>query len=201
VIAVAISNAVAASDVSPRSAFTVEGVSADHWKLKFARVYQRLWGLPRRYGHSSARRPNLYDARRFERAARGNCEPIDGQRLLAGPARYWQAYARRQPAEGTPVAAVIGVVADTKMPRDVPSIDQWYTPMINPPLCTARELRETSAARRVDTSQCAQLLILSNDPDTRSTIAEIDPLLALQEVRPSRMRFLQLRHRDISPPT
>src|SRR5260370_37366172 len=36
VIAVAISNAVAASDVSPQSAFTVEGVSADHWKLKFA---------------------------------------------------------------------------------------------------------------------------------------------------------------------
>src|SRR5258708_29576799 len=36
VTAVAITNAVAASDVSPRSAFTVEGVSADHWKLKFA---------------------------------------------------------------------------------------------------------------------------------------------------------------------
>jgi putative ABC transport system permease protein len=36
VIAVAISNAVAASDFSPRSAFTVEGISADHWKLKFA---------------------------------------------------------------------------------------------------------------------------------------------------------------------
>jgi len=36
VIAVAISNATAASDASPQSAFTVEGVSADRWKLKFA---------------------------------------------------------------------------------------------------------------------------------------------------------------------
>ena len=36
VTAVAISNAVAASDLSPQSAFTIEGVSADHWKLKFA---------------------------------------------------------------------------------------------------------------------------------------------------------------------
>jgi len=32
----------------------------------------------------------------------------------------------------------------------------------------------------------------------RSTIAEIDPLLALQEVRPVTDAFLQLRHRDIS---
>jgi len=47
VIAVAISNAIAASDVSPQSAFTVEGVSADHWKLKFAAftsVYGNYFG-------------------------------------------------------------------------------------------------------------------------------------------------------------
>src|SRR6516165_9944456 len=36
VFAVSISNAVAASDFSPQPAFTVEGVSADQWKLKFA---------------------------------------------------------------------------------------------------------------------------------------------------------------------
>jgi len=145
---------------------------------------------------------DLYDARRFQRTAGGNCEPIDGQRLLAGPERYWQAYARRQPAEGTPVAAVIGVVADTKMPRDVPSIDQWYTPMDQP-----ATLYGSGTPGNLSGPPSGYITMRSAlDPQymiqtLRSTIAEIDPLLALQEVRPLRMRFLQLRHRDISTQT
>jgi len=73
-------------------------------------VYQRLWGLLRRYGHSSARRPNLYDARRFQRAARGNCEPIDGQRLLAGPGALLASVCMSVTrGRELPWAAVIGV--------------------------------------------------------------------------------------------
>lgn len=61
VIGVAVSNAVAASDVSPQSAFTVEGVSAEQWNLKFAAFtsadgdYFLAMGIP-------VRGPNLHRA-------------------------------------------------------------------------------------------------------------------------------------------
>jgi len=66
-------------------------------------------------------------------------------------------------------------------PASISGTRRW----INPPLCTARELRETSAAlpsgyitmrSALDPQYMTQTL--------RSTIVEIDPLLALQEVRP-----------------
>jgi len=65
------------------------------------------------------------------------------------------------PRKELPWAVVIGIVADTKMPRDVPSIDQWYTPMDQPATLYGSGTPGTSAARRADTSRCAQRLILS----------------------------------------
>ncbi len=174
VIAVAISNAVAASDVSPQSAYTIEGVSAENWKLKFAAftsVYGDYFGA---MGNDDSNAPLVVIV---NQAMAKDCWPGQtplGKRMHVG-----------NPKKGLPWATVVGVVADTKMPRDVPSIDQWYTPMSQPATLygsgTPGNLSGPpggyiSMRSALDPEHMIQAL--------RSTIAEIDPLLALQEVRP-----------------
>jgi predicted permease len=185
VIAVAISNAVAASDVSPRSAFTVEGVSADHWKLKFAAFtsvygdYFGTMGIPLLEGrtftmHDDSNAPLVVIV---NQSMARDCWPgrsAIGKRMHVG-----------NPRKELPWAAVIGVVADTKMPRDVPSIDQWYTPVDQP-----ATLYGSGAPGNLSGPPSGYITMRSAlDPQymiqtLRSTISEIDPLLALQEVRP-----------------
>jgi putative ABC transport system permease protein len=185
VIAVAISNAVAASDVSPQSAYTIEGVSAENWKLKFAAFtsvygdYFGAMGIPLVIGrtftmHDDSNAPLVVIV---NQAMAKDCWPGQtplGKRMHVG-----------NPKKGLPWATVVGVVADTKMPRDVPSIDQWYTPMSQPATLygsgTSGNLSGPpggyiSMRSALDPEHMIQAL--------RSTIAEIDPLLALQEVRP-----------------
>jgi putative ABC transport system permease protein len=185
VIAVAISNAVAASDLSPQSAFTIEGVSADHWKLKFAAFtsvygdYFGAMGIPVLEGrtftmHDDSNAPLVVIV---NQSMARDCWPGQsaiGKRMHVG-----------NPRKEVPWAAVIGVVADTKIPRDVPSIDQWYTPMDQP-----ATLYGSGTPGNLSGPPSGYITIRSAlDPQymtqtLRSTIAEIDPLLALQEVRP-----------------
>jgi putative ABC transport system permease protein len=185
VIAVAISNAVAASDVSPQSAFTVEGVSADSWKLKFAAFtsvygeYFGAMGIPLLEGrtftmHDDSNAPLVVIV---NQSMARDCWPGQGaisKRMHVG-----------NPRKELPWATVIGVVADTKMPRDVPSIDQWYTPMDQP-----ATLYGSGTPGNLSGPPSGYITMRSAvDPEhmiqtLRSTIAEIDPLLALQEVRP-----------------
>jgi predicted permease len=185
VIAVAISNAVAASDVSPRSAFTVEGVSADHWKLKFA-AFTSVYG-----DYFGAMGIPLLEGRTFTTHDDSNAPPvvIVNQSMARDCWPGQSAIGKRMhvgnPRKELPWAAVIGVVADTKMPRDVPSIDQWYTPMDQP-----ATLYGSGTPGNLSGPPSGYITMRSGlDPQymiqtLRSTIAEIDPLLALQEVRP-----------------
>ena len=184
VIAVSISNAVAASDFSPQSAFTVEGVSADQWKLKFAAFtsvygdYFGAMGIPLLEGrtftmHDDSNAPLVIVV---NQSMAKDCWPGQsaiGQRMHVG-----------NPGKGLPWATVVGVVADTKMPRDVPSIDQWYTPMDQP-----ATLYGSGTPGNLSGPPSGYITIRSSlDPEhmvrtMRSTITEIDPLLALREVR------------------
>lgn len=185
VIAVSISNAVAASDFSPQSAFTVEGVSADQWKLKFAAFtsvygdYFGAMGIPLLEGrtftmHDDSNAPLVIVV---NQSMARDCWPGQsaiGQRMHVG-----------NPGKGLPWATVVGVVADTKVPRDVPSIDQWYTPMDQP-----ATLYGSGTPGNLSGPPSGYITIRSSlDPEhmirtMRSTITEIDPLLALREVRP-----------------
>ena len=202
VFAVSISNAVAASDFSPQPAFTVEGVSADQWKLKFAAFtsvygdYFGAMGIPLLEGrtftmHDDSNAPLVIVV---NQSMARDCWPGQsaiGQRMHVG-----------NPGKGLPWATVVGVVADTKMPRDVPSIDQWYTPMDQP-----ATLYGSGTPGNLSGPPSGYITIRSSlDPEhmvrtMRSTITEIDPLLALREVRPSRRRCRQLKHRGISTQT
>jgi len=185
VIAVAISNAVAASDVSPQSAFTVEGVSSENWKLKFAAFtsvygdYFAALGIPLLEGWTFTRHDNSSSPLVVivSQSMAKDCWPRQnaiGKRMHVG-----------NPQKPLPWATVIGVVADTKMPRDVPSVDQWYTPMDQP-----ATLYGSGTPGNLSGPPSGYITMRSAlDPQDmiqtlRSAIAEIDPLLALQDVQP-----------------
>ena len=85
-----------------------------------------------------------------------------------------------------PWVTVVGVVADTKMSsRDEPSSDQWYTPMEQ-----ADTLYFSDHTGKLTDPSGGYITVRSALPPElmvhtlRSTVAEIDPLLALQQVQP-----------------
>jgi len=185
VIAVAISNAVAASDVSPQSAFTVEGVSSENWKLKFAAFtsvygdYFAALGIPLLEGRTFTRHDNSISPLVVivSQSMAKDCWPRQnaiGKRMHVG-----------NPQKPLPWATVIGVVADTKMPRDVPSVDQWYTPMDQPATLYGSGTPGNLSGPPSGYITMRSALDLQDMIQTlRSAIAEIDPLLALQDVQP-----------------
>jgi len=185
VTATAISNTVAASDVSPQSAFTVEGLSAEHWTLKFA-AFTSVYG-----DYFSAMGILLLEGRTFtvhddshaplvvivSQSMARECWPGQsaiGKRMHVGG-----------PQNPLPWATVIGVAADTKVPRDKPSIEQWYTPMNQP-----ATLYGAGTPGNLSDPPTGYITLRSSvDPGSmirtlRSTVAEIDPLLALEDVQP-----------------
>ena len=185
VTAVAISNAVAVSDSFPLSAYTVEGVSAENWTLKFA-AFTSVYG-----DYFSAMGIPLLDGRSFtvhdgsdaplvvivSQSMARDCWP--GQRALGKRMHVGN------PRKELPWATVVGVVADTKVPRDEANADQWYTPLDQP-----ATLYGSGSPGNLSGPPSGYITMRSGvDPEhmiqtLRSTIAEIDPLLALQEVRP-----------------
>ena len=185
IVATGITSVLPASGLSPESAYTIEGEPTAGWKLKFAMFastdgdYFRTMGI------------RLLDGRYFttgdgpksplvvivNKSMAEHCWPNQraiGKRLHAGA-----------PKKGLPWATVVGVVADTKLgPRDEDTIAQWYVPAQQPSIPYGAE----SAARLTDSSG-AYITLRSALPSEqitrtlRSTIAEIDPLLALQQVQ------------------
>jgi putative ABC transport system permease protein len=183
VSAVAISNAVAVSTAFPLSSYTIEGVSVDQWKLKFAAFttvygnYFDAMGIPLIDGrtfnaHDDAKSPLVVIV---SQSMARDCWPGQsplGKRMHIG-----------NPRKGYPWETVVGVVADTKIPRDTPGNEQWYLPM-EQPITGSKTLENLSGPSNGYITMRSAL-----DPDhmiqtLRSTIAEIDPLLALQNVRP-----------------
>jgi predicted permease len=185
VSAVAISNAVAVSDAVPQAAYTIEGVSIEQWKLKFAAFtsvygdYFASMGIP------------LIDGRTFDMHddAKAQLVVVVNQSMARdcwpGQSPLGKRMHVGNPRKGLPWATVVGVVADTKIPRDEPGNDQWYTPMDQP-----ATLYGSGTPGNLSGPPSGYITMRSAlDPDhmiqtLRSTIAEIDPLLALQNVRP-----------------
>lgn len=185
VIAAAMSNAVPSAGFSPQAAFTVEGVSADQWKLKFAAFtsvygdYFGAMGIPLLEGRTFTARDdaNAPLVVIVNQSMARDCWPGQsaiGKRMHVG-----------NPRKGLPWATIVGVVADTKMPRDTPSVDQWYTPVDQP-----ATLYGSGTPGNLSGPPSGYITLRSAlDPEhmiqtLRSTVAEIDPLLALQDVRP-----------------
>ncbi|HEX4783428.1 MAG TPA: ABC transporter permease, partial [Candidatus Sulfotelmatobacter sp.] len=186
VVAVGITNVLPASGLAGGSGYTLEGEAAAAWKLKFAMFtvtygeYLRVMRIP------------LIDGRYFTSADRGkaplvlivnqsmaeHCWPGQravGKRLHAGG-----------PKKNLPWGTVVGVVADTKMgSRDEPSGDQWYSPAEQPAFLSGDQSGE-----KLTDAASGYIAVRSVTPPqqmiqtVRSTVAAIDPLLALQQVQP-----------------
>src|SRR6266704_1682650 len=115
VTAVAISNAVAVSDAFPQSAYTIEGVSAEQWKLKFP-AFTSVYG-----DYFSAMGIPLLEGRTFTLHDDSNASlvVIVNQSMARDCWPGQSAIGKRMhvgnPRKGLPWATVVGVVADTKM--------------------------------------------------------------------------------------
>ncbi len=185
VAAVGITTALPASGGSAASGYTIEGVPAAKWKLKFANFaiiygdYFRVMGIP------------LIEGRYFTMDDRSNTPPVVivnqsmAKRCWPGQSAIGKRFHAGNPRRPYPWATVVGIVADTKVgSRDEPNADQWYAPAEQPAILNGS----------VDSGTLTQpaggyLVFRSAQPpehmiDTlHSAVASIDPLLALNQVR------------------
>jgi putative ABC transport system permease protein len=186
IIAVGTTNALPATGASGQAAYTIEGQLDENWKLKFASFafvdgeYFRAMGI------------RLLDGRTFTADDRPDTElvVIVNQSMAKDSWPGQSAIGKRMhvgnPKKDLPWATVVGVVADSKTgARDEPSADQWYSLARQPAILYGSKFagKLTEPAGGYVTVRSA----LPPDQMTRtlrSTMAEIDPLLALQQVQP-----------------
>jgi predicted permease len=185
-VAAGIANSIPASGFSAQGTYTIEDEVAERWKLKFAMFaitygdYFRAMGIP------------LLDGRYFDLDDRSDSPlvVIVNQSMARHSWPGQRAIGKRMhvgnPHKGLPWATVVGVVADTKIgSRDEPSNDQWYMPAQQP-----ATLHGSGAAKKLTDLTGGYIALRSALPPEqmiqtlRSTIAETDPLLALQQVQP-----------------
>jgi putative ABC transport system permease protein len=183
--------AVGLTDILPASGFnggtgyTVEGVRAEDWKLQFAMLantdgdYFEAMGIPLIAGRyfTADDRKNAPLVVIVNQSMAQHCWPGQqavGRRIHVGnPGKEW------------PWATVVGVVANTKLgARDEPNTDQWYAPAQQPAITGRGESKELAAAESGYITLRSALPAEEMARTLRSTIGEIDPLLALQQVQP-----------------
>jgi putative ABC transport system permease protein len=185
VIAVGITSALPASGLFGGSAYTIEGKAAASWKLEFALFtttfgdYFHAMGIP------------LLEGRYFTMDDRADTPPVviinESMAKHCWPGQ--NAIGKRMhvgsPTKPSPWATVIGVVADAKMgSRDEPDRDQWYTPAEQP-----ATLYGTGYSGKLTDAAGGYVALRSTLPAEqvtrvlRSTMADIDPQLALQQVQ------------------
>jgi putative ABC transport system permease protein len=185
VSAVGITYWLPASGLLGQSAYTIESMPAEQWKLQFA-------GFAGTYGdYFKALGISLVEGRYFTMDDRANTPlvAIVNQSMAKHSWPGQSAIGKRMhmgnPKKGTPWATVVGVVANTKVGgRDDSTMDQWYFPMQQPAILYGQDYngKLTSSVNgyiamrsSLPTQEMTQML--------RATIAEIDPLLALRQVQ------------------
>jgi putative ABC transport system permease protein len=185
IMAAGISSGLPSSGFGAQSGYTIEDQPINKWKLKFAGFaithgdYFRTMGIP------------LLDGRTFTAADRSGAPLviIVNESLAKHAWPEQRAIGKRMhiggPRKPLPWATVVGVVADTKLgPRDEPSIEQWYMPAEQPAI-----IASTQSAGATEPTSGYIVLRSALPPEQmiqtlRATVANVDPLLALQEVQP-----------------
>ncbi|HTV66392.1 MAG TPA: ABC transporter permease [Bryocella sp.] len=188
VVAIGLTNALPATGDSGMAAYTIGDEPVSQWKMKFAAFasvdgdYFRALGIPLLEGRSfavtdNAKAPLVVIVNQTMAKHRWPDGSALGKRMHVG-----------NPHKQLPWATVIGVVADTKLgARDEPSADQWYFPMQQPAILFGNQVQEN----RTDPTGGYIAVRSSLAPDSmaetvRATVAEIDPLLALDQMQPMR---------------
>jgi len=185
IVAVGITDFLPASGLYHGAAYTIEGMPTESWKVQFSMFgttygdYFRAMGIP------------LLDGRYFTEDDRSD-EPLVVIVNQSMASHCWpgqRAIGKRMhvgnPHKGLPWATVVGVVADTKIgSRDEPTADQFYFPMQQPAILYGSA--STGKLTGPVGGYIAHRSALPPEQMTQtlsSTVAEIDPLLALQQVQ------------------
>jgi len=185
VTAVGLTNSLPANGGAAQAAFTVDGAALASWKLKFTPFvetygeYFRAMSIPLIAGrtfneHDNARGPLVVVVNQSMARHVWPGENAIGKRMHIG-----------NPHHPLPWATVIGVVGDTALGApDEPAPDQFYFPMEQPAIINGGDATGILAV------PSGFLAIRSTLPPEqmihtlRSVVAEIDPQLALDPVRP-----------------
>jgi putative ABC transport system permease protein len=184
VVAAGITNSLPTGNNGGLAAYTVEGQPVASWKLTFAAFvitegdYFRAMGIPLVAGRyfTQEDRADAALVVMVNQAMARHCWPGQnalGKRIHVG-----------NPQKGYPWATVVGVVADTTLgPRDAPVADQWYMPSEQPAILYGANAQPNL----VQPAGGYVVLRASLEPRQmegvlRSTVAEVDPLLALTDV-------------------
>ena len=185
IVAAGFSSVVPATGGFAASTFTIEGDPESNWKQQFAAFaitsgdYFRAMGIPLIAGRyftdqDRADKPLVVIVNQSMAKHAWPGKDAIGKRMHLG-----------NPKKGLPWATVVGIVADIKLGSpDEPSDDQWYFPAQQPAILSgnsSNKLNEPTSGyialrSSLPPEQMAQTL--------RATVAEIDPLLALDQVQP-----------------
>ena len=170
----------------PETAYTMDGQSMDNWKMKFA-MYTTVYG-----DYFQAMRIPLLDGRYFTADDRADTRPVIIVNLSMAK-HCWpgeRAIGKRMhagtPKNPLPWATVVGVVADTKMgSRDEPNDEQWYVPAEQPQTLLGRDFKGQLTGSTGGYITFRSALPPEQMVHTlRGTVAEVDPLLALEQPQP-----------------
>jgi putative ABC transport system permease protein len=185
VTAVGMTNSLPASGFSARATYTIEGVPVESWKLKFA-MFALTYG-----DYFNAMGISVLDGRTFtmEDSSNATLVVIVNQTMARECWPGERAIGKRMhvgnPHKELPWATVVGVVADTKPgSRDEPTPAQWYLPEQQPAI-----LFGTEASGKLTHAASGYVTLRSALPPEqmkqtlRASIAEIDPLLAVEPVQ------------------
>jgi putative ABC transport system permease protein len=184
VMGVGLTTFLPASGLWGGSGYTIEGVSLADWKLKFA-MFSSVYG-----DYFRTMGITLLEGRYFTPQDKGDSPlvVIVNQTMARESWPGQSAIGKRMhagnPHKGYPWATVVGVVADTKLgPRDEPTAEQWYIPAEQPTILSGPDF-----TGKLTSSAGGYVALRSGLPPEeltatlRSAIAEVDPLLPVQQV-------------------
>ncbi|HEY3987700.1 MAG TPA: ABC transporter permease [Acidobacteriaceae bacterium] len=185
ILAVGVGTTLPSSGNSGMAAYTIEGQSVEGWKLKFAAFgsiygnYFQALGIPLIAGRTFTEEDRadsplvVIVSQSMAQHSWPGQSPI-GKRMHVG-----------NPKKNLPWATVVGVVGDTRIGgRDQKANDAWYAPALQPAILYGA----ASPHARVIPAGGSIVVRAAIPPEeiigtVRKTVAEIDPELALDQVR------------------
>ncbi len=186
IISLGMGTTLPSSGSSGMSAYTIEGERSEGWKLKFAAFgttygnYFEALGIPLLAGrvfteNDRADSPLVIIVSQSMAQHSWPGQNAIGKRMHVG-----------NPNKGLPWATVVGVVGNTRIgARDQGDNDQWYVPAEQPAILNGSGSSETPSV------PASGFIVLraALPPDQmigilHETVADVDPLQALEQVRP-----------------
>lgn len=186
VTSVGLGDALPSAANSAMSGYTLEGERIDAWKLKFAGFavidgsYLQALGIPLLAGREFTDNdgPDAPLVVIVSQSMAQHCWP--GQNAIGKRIHFGN------PKKGLPWATVIGIVGNTRIgARDERPNDQWYVPVRQPATLAGPAAPDTRSI-----SGSSYIVLRAAVPSDqmpgilRAAVAEVDPLLALDQIRP-----------------